>query len=550
MESQPKLCRVSSHGRGLPGGRARIQNYSDSNISQPSIAEQQRIALDLINTNIIQYFDRLSIDASNGSHMRSEEMEVDDDSDSIMRRDKPIEQHHQPLKRARSNLQKDSPLSITDQKLAALRHWIKLTGFDNVYHLATAEAQSSPNLTSEWINSSGFSQFWDAIAKLLPLRRCPNPESQAKRNEALKSICEVASRIYCKEWRSVVEDSWFKVSLKDLKTTTILSFSFSDIYARIQSIAPNVINLAESLCSVKPRRGTQHTASAEDASSDTSDSAALIGDEYPGSQIPWPNSMSKETLYRRKIMRHIVIALCVLGNACSADFNRFQVMMGYTLYAYKASRRLIGNLSHCGISSGYKGICSALRGTAKMMRAITAKAMDKGRAILACCDNCTTTAHVKNLRFHNVKAFNIDTAGYWARPPKQEPAFTPDDADYNKVHQLSLAHFIPAREDITNLRDAMRCMITDILHRFFQDSGIKPPANVQYDMPKIYQLDHTQKHTVTTLPTFALDEGQISEMIKVLHRTADAVGITNEMSENMLLMHFGDHATCHNQRLT
>src|SRR5271169_6830655 len=76
------------------------------------------------------------------------------------------------------------------------------------------------------------------------------------------------------------------------------------------------------------------------------------------------DSATKEEQQRRRNVRHIVVAMAVIGNACSRQFNRLQSMLGYLFYAYKAPRRLLGKCNHVGLTTSYKAVCGLLRSMA------------------------------------------------------------------------------------------------------------------------------------------------------------------------------------------
>lgn len=548
-----KFQRVSLHGKGLPGGRSRPQNYySDS--TEPSLEEQCQMALHEVDKHILNYLELLKNDAGaiddcgNGANSHYAKLTIEDDPEKSKRRYTNEDEYStsdDPDDAEASSVSDgihDSNLQI--MKLDALRHWISLAGYEDIFDLATAEAEMSRSTLYDWISSLRFKRFWQALWKAVPLRRRVNSEAQKQRADILAILCEPSRQIYLKEWRALIEDNFFRVNLKELSPQTILDFSFSDMYNRILSHTPNLMSLFESLCFTKPHRPMQAHSQVDCEKEESSDDST---DDADVDNVAPFKSSRKGNLQNRQIIRRIVVAVSVLGNASSRNFNLFQTMMGYTLYASRAARRLLGYFNHSGMSVSYNGIRDALRSTSESIRAELRKIAPKG-AFTVCCDNCTYSAPVKNERLYNQKTYINDTVGYVVEQPIPEPHFTPEDINYDKLKQLNVKHFLSSPEDKHHFKEAARCMISKILQDFCKGSGYKSPLNMRYDMPRIYQLDPTLRPKFTTLPTYPFDEGQISEMIKVLRETKKDVGLSDKSSERVIILHFGDFSTVRNQK--
>jgi len=290
-------------------------------------------------------------------------------------------------------------------------------------------------------------------------------------------------------------------------------------------------------------------ANEDDASSDTdSDEYASDDDAESTTKPPLSKQQRNETIRRHRIVRHIVVALSVMANACSQQFNILQTMLGYTFYAYKTSRRLIGKANHLGLSSGYKSICEALRSNANHNLKDAKTLVAKGNAFSLCCDNCTYSAPVKNESTSNKKAFGNDTVTFAAEDIEPVPHFTPADISYEKADELNVQHFLPDARDKKHFVEAARCMIAEAFRTFCKDSDIDGAPNIGFPMPVINQIPHAKTHNVQTLRTLPFNEGEISEMIKVMDYMGEQVGIDAKSSEEIVLLHFGDFATVHNQR--
>ena len=151
-----KRQRVTSHGKGLPCGRPRVNNYNYcTERDELSIAEQLRLRREDINQSVKAYFEFLSAEKTDGLESDSDYELADESTETI---DVDMDENDIPAQ------------STETKKLEVLRLWIALAGYKDVLDLAAAEAETSPKLCTTWILSGGFDRFLSATTKALPLR--------------------------------------------------------------------------------------------------------------------------------------------------------------------------------------------------------------------------------------------------------------------------------------------------------------------------------------------------------------------------------------------
>ena len=67
-------------------------------------------------------------------------------------------------------------------------------------------------------------------------------------------------------------------------------------------------------------------------------------------------------------------------------------------------------------------------------------------------------------------------------------------------------------------------------------------------MPDLVPLDPKERSTITTLPTYPLNEGEISDMIDIHYNIRDDIGLSPEQVQNNVLNYKGDLMTVQNDR--
>ena len=102
--------------------------------------------------------------------------------------------------------------------------------------------------------------------------------------ESPTTVTEEVSRIYQQEWEKLVKDENMRKHLVHFNPEYIASFSFEDIYDRMQALAPSFLTLIESL--------VEHTESTRAPGADT----------------------------ERRKRRHIVMALATIASLSNQQF--------------------------------------------------------------------------------------------------------------------------------------------------------------------------------------------------------------------------------------
>jgi hypothetical protein len=435
-----------------------------------------------------------------------------------------------------------SSSSAEEMKLEALIDWAKEAGYESLSHATQAEAEKSPTAILGWVASGGLGKFLLACQRAIPARRSNSATGEANRNTLLSAICAPACEIYLGEWRRLIRDPFFKVRLTAFSPESIMSFSFAAIYEQMQSNAPCLITLFQSLASAKPwtKRSAPDPSSQASVEQDSSSEDESDGEEQPD------NDEEKARRRATHLRMKIVVALCLLGNTCTSHFNILQGMFAYVLYGYRVPRRAISICHRLGLTCSYSALRKALKSSGKVLLEEIRKVAAKGRAFWISCDNCTFTADVKNERLHHQKQFKTETVAYLVEPIDQEPHFTPDDINYSELETLNVRDVCPTAEDKVYMEQAAKFMIWEVIKKFALVNRIVLPA-LGIEMPVIRQLSK-QPPKIRAMRTYPYDEGKISDMIKILNDMAKDVGMSKRQKERNVLVFKGDFTTTRNQR--
>jgi hypothetical protein len=413
-------------------------------------------------------------------------------------------------------------------------------GFGSVFDAALALARSSRDCARSILESGGLGDLYRICEKSLvrvyrrkqqtddnagitdveandqPHGTDPTLGQAASRHPSyLETLCEPAERVYVKEWKRLTENQAFRTPLDRFTSDSVSAFSISAIYSDMKNDAPCLFRMLENLPGIRP---------------DTT-------------------SNGDGTLATRKMQRHLVTAVSILGNQTSNRFNILQTVVGYTLFAYKAPKRAVAHLHHLGMSVSYSSIIAAVKSCANSIRAGLRQICAPGHAIMVSFDNLTYAAPVATQTILNQSSYVTATAGYVLQPPlsRRQPMFTHDDIKLEKALDLSVRDIIPSPEDRECMRKSIRHMLWEVVKRFASDKGIEI-ADLECPMPDLIPLDPKERSTITTLPTYPLNEGEISDMIDIHYNIRDDIGLSPEQVQHNVLNYKGDLMTVQNDR--
>jgi len=171
-----KRQRVSKHGKGLEGGRNRIQNYdvNSQNREALSSAEQQHSTRQTLDQTITEYWTLLA------QHEPEPHADLSD-SEEVEFMDEVRSPHDEQW--------------VETKKRQALTHWIQLAGYEDVFDLATSAAEASPKSCAKWMVSEGWDRFWAAVEKAIPLKQRRVEKTKAERSAIMRRVCEFLTLI-------------------------------------------------------------------------------------------------------------------------------------------------------------------------------------------------------------------------------------------------------------------------------------------------------------------------------------------------------------------
>jgi hypothetical protein len=148
-------------------------------------------------------------------------------------------------------------------------------------------------------------------------------------------------------------------------------------------------------------------------------------------------------------------------------------------------------------------------------------------------------ASVRDERVHNKSDFLQYTVGYAAAPAVPVPMFERRHVDYSNVGTLGVTNFIPPDEDADSFRAVFSHFIASALGRYCAKRRIVLPK-LDFPMPAVMRMDPSQQHKVHVLPTYDLDESQMDDMIEILYRIGDDVGLKDSHIEHFIVAFGGD----------
>ena len=99
--------------------------------------------------------------------------------------------------------------------------------------------------------------------------------------------------------------------------------------------------------------------------------------------------------------------------------------------------------------------------------------------------------------------------------------------------------FLPSEDDQTILLRAFRSTVFDIVKDFAKSVKL-PVPNVDIPSPTVQPLDHTLRPEIHTLPLYDLNETLMNEMIQILYRIQEDIGLSSEQVQHNIILHKGD----------
>lgn len=162
-------------------------------------------------------------------------------------------------------------------------------------------------------------------------------------------------------------------------------------------------------------------------------------------------------------------------------------------------------------------------------------------------DNCTAAATVRDERLHNKSEFLKYTVGFALEPAIPRPMFLRTDINYGAVASLTVMDFLPPDDDAKTLHSIFSHFIANALGKYCNKRKIRLPK-LKFPMPAVQRIDPKAQPKIHVLPTYDLDESRIDDMIEILYRISEDVGLTDVQIENNILAYGGDYFTTVTER--
>jgi len=398
-------------------------------------------------------------------------------------------------------------------KLADLKQCLKRLQFTSVFDAALSAAEVGEDVVS-FVESGGLGKLYASY------RRFRKQRSDPLSPEVLRKICGPAVDVYQAEWGNLTGTSAFRHPLNAFSPEYVTEFSLELLYQQMVNTAPCFVDLLHTLI---PERHAASDEGSENLDSDTKIASAQH--------------------------RHIATAMCILGNARTRKFNALQGRIGYYLFACRVPKRVISTFNKLGLSPSYNGLLRAIKATAEQAVANLRRVALSDTAIQVSYDNCSYSANKRDLRVFNYGGCVVATAGYVLVPAESRscPMLSRSDIDYNRIAEVKLDDIFPTIESAKAIAKASRHLITSSLLAFAKAQGTLM-CQLKTEFPVRRRLDRHAKPNIMTLPTYALNEGIISELIDVIYRVADDIGLSHKQREENLIMFKGDLATVFQNR--
>jgi len=162
-------------------------------------------------------------------------------------------------------------------------------------------------------------------------------------------------------------------------------------------------------------------------------------------------------------------------------------------------------------------------------------------------DNCTAKASVRDERLHNKSDFLNYTVGFVLEPAIPHPMFERSHVDYNKASTLRFADFVPSEEDNSIFQSIFAHFIGNALGRYCAKRNVTLPK-LDFPMPSVKRIDPKAQPKVHVLKTYDLDESRMDDMVEILYRIGEDVGLKESQIQNNVVAYGGDYFTTVTER--
>jgi hypothetical protein len=401
-----------------------------------------------------------------------------------------------------------------------------VNGFQTLFHAALALAERDDEASKRelvrFAEDGSLAKFIGLACRKDIRDAMRSIESGAELNEAL---CEASQEVYKAEWTEWMKQEGIRTPLKRFSLEHIQLFNVETLYAAWRTKAPFLSLLFETMA-----LGKTNTQTLDEA---------------------WDINDKRRRDYRRRC-RHITMAISCIGALRSRRVNVVQGMLSYFMYACRVPKRVIMILNKWGVTVSHSSVHRAVRAIGQSPwrkgfadrsgKALLQDLKQLGAQDLAfkvVFDNCTAMASVRDERVHNKSDSLQYTVGYAVAPAVPVPLFERSHVDYGNVGTLKVADFIPPDEDAASFRAVFGHFIAATLGRYCAKRRIVLPK-LDFPMPAVMRMDPRQQHKVHVLPTYDLDESQMDDLIEILYRIGDDVGLKDSHIEHCVLSFGGD----------
>jgi hypothetical protein len=223
--------------------------------------------------------------------------------------------------------------------------------------------------------------------------------------------------------------------------------------------------------------------------------------------------------------------------------------MSIYLYAHRIPKRVFPIFNHLGIATSFDTVHRGLRSLANDCRDTLRSLYLNGKGIQVSFDNMQTQRNVRYERQHNRAGLITGTAGFIA-VDSQDKQFTREDVDYKAANTLTIADFLPTKDDDNVMEVYIQFQIFETLKSWgsANDVDITKAQGQEFYRPVISSLDPKSSASVHPLPVYALDESRIADTINIYDRIAVDLGLNVEHITKSVIPCKGDYMTVANSR--
>ena len=330
------------------------------------------------------------------------------------------------------------------------------------------------------------------------------------------AICAILQGpdIYRDQFETVCDAPALNQSLSnnDFNPHAILSFSFDSIYSQLRDIGPNLLDLFHILLE-------------------------------PSGAIPEPSLNTK---------RQIVTGLAAMAYNRSQRTNYVASIFAIYLYASGTPKRVMEALNHLKLCVSRRTLGRILEQMADRARKRLHGLGPSPRPAIFVFDNLTVPATVRYTRLDNSSEFLAYTAGYVLVPPtSHDPPqrfLQGVDVRVDRVRDLTVTDFLPSAGDISNIDRCFRAVVLENISWCVRNVSVKFPKVEGMRMPLIDPIDRSKVPDIHPLPTYDLNEGEISGVIEILNCIKTDFSLSETQCQTQLFLFCGDLMTIRNIR--